>query len=110
MLDFLASIERKTVLMSRKEVVLLVSRAFAGIQLVTALIEATYLPERLFSLHHFANVRSVLTKLDVDYYATYDRIGVVWLIARIVGLLILAVVFWRCGSWVERVVLPRQEA
>jgi hypothetical protein len=97
--------------MSRKEVVLLVSRAFAGIQLVTALIEATYLPERLFSLHHFANVRSVLlTNLDVNYYASIDRIGVVSLIARIVGLLILTVVFWRCGHWVERVLLPSQDA
>ncbi len=98
--------------MSRKEVVLLVSRAFAGIQLVTALIEATYLPERLFSLHHFGNVRSVLlTNLDVNYYAKIaDRIGVVSLIARIVGLLILTVVFWRCGPWVERVLLPSEEA
>jgi|SRR5215467_12340186 len=97
--------------MSRKEVVLLVSRAVAAIQLITALIEMTYLPERLFSLHHFANLRSVLlSNLDVNYYATSDRIGVVSLIARIAGLLILTVVFWRCGPWVERALLPKQEA
>jgi hypothetical protein len=96
--------------MSRKEVVLLVSRAFAGIQLVTALIEATYLPERLFSLYHFAHLRSVLlSNFDVNYYTTSDRIEVVSLIARIMGLLTLSVVFWRCDPWVERVVLPKQE-
>jgi hypothetical protein len=97
--------------MSRKEVVLLVSRAFAACQLATALLELSYLPERLFSMYHHAKLGSLLSDSAADnYFRTYDQIGVLSLIARIVGLLILTVVFWQCGPWVERIVLPKQEA
>ena len=110
MLDFLHLL-KEAIFMSRKEVVLLVSRAFAAIQLVTALLETTYLPERLFSMHHHAKLLSVLSDSAADnYYRTYDQTGVFSLIARIAGLLILTVAFWKCGPWVERAVLPKQEA
>ena len=96
--------------MSRKEIVLLVSRAFAAIQLITALLDMSYLPERLFSMYHHAKLVSVLSHSATDnYFRTYDQIGLLSLIARIAGLLILTVVFWECGPWFERVVLPKQE-
>ena len=40
--------------MSREEAVLLMSRALACIQGITALLEAAYLPERFMTLHHYA--------------------------------------------------------
>ena len=97
--------------MSRKEIVLLVSRAFAAIQLVTALMEMTYLPLRLFSLYHYAGFIGVpATTLPNSYAITYDQVEILSLFARIVGLLILTAVFWKCGSWIERVVFSKQEA
>jgi hypothetical protein len=92
--------------MSRKEVIVLVSRAFAACQLATALLEISYLPERLFSMHHPASLVGV-SAAD-SYWRTYDRIYILSLDARILGLLTLTVVFWRCGSWVERVVFSDQ--
>jgi len=62
-------------------------------------------------MYHHAKLGSLLSDSAADnYFRTYDQIGVLSLIARIVGLLILTVVFWQCGPWVERIVLPKQEA
>ncbi len=97
--------------MSRKEIVLLVSRAFAAIQFVTALMEMSYLPARLFSLYRHAGfIGWSNVPLLSSYAITYDRIDILFLFARIIGLLILTAVFWKCGPWVERVVLSRQDA
>jgi hypothetical protein len=91
---------------SRTEIVLLVSRTFAAIQFVTALIEMSYLPLRLFSYYHYvAN-----TWTQHSYGGTYDQIDILSLFARIAGLLILTAVFWKCGPWIERVVFSREEA
>ena len=96
--------------MSRKEAVLLVSRALAIIQFVTALLDISYLPERFISLYHHERVVSVLATAGTDtYFQTLDRVGMVFMLMRIAGLLILTVVFWNCGSWFERVLLPKQE-
>jgi hypothetical protein len=95
--------------MSRKEIVLLVSRAFAAIQLVSALIEMSVLPSRLFSLYRHAGFIGVPTSLPSSYAITYDRIDILFLFARIAGLLILTAVFWKCGPWVERVVFSEQD-
>jgi hypothetical protein len=110
--SFISSTSRKeATAMSRKEVVLLVSRAFAACQLATAFLELSYLPERLFSMYHHAKLGSVLSDSAADdYFRTLDQIGVRALIARIAALLILTVIFWNCGPWVERLVLPKQEA
>jgi hypothetical protein len=102
---------KDAIVMSRKEVIVLVSRAFAACQLATALLEISYLPERLFSMHHHASLVSVISVSAADsYWRTYDQIDILSLIARILGLLTLTVVFWRCGSWVERVVFSDQAA
>jgi hypothetical protein len=58
--------------MSRKELVLLVSRAFALLLITWALVEVTYLPDRLFELFHHLSQRSVLATRD--YWSTYDLI------------------------------------
>lgn len=96
--------------MTKKEAVLLVSRALAIIQIVTALEAITYLPERFISLFHHAQAESVLEPFKIDrYFQTLDRVGMTLMLVRILGLLVLAFIFWNCGPWVERILLPRQE-
>jgi hypothetical protein len=90
--------------MSRKEAVLLVSRALAIFQFVYALLEITYLPERLISL--FGHASAAGSSGTDDYFRSYDSVGVAFLLVRIVIQLVLTVVFWNCGPWIERVLLP----
>jgi hypothetical protein len=84
--------------------VLLVSRALAIFQFVYALLEITYLPERLISL--FGHASAAGSSGTDDYLRTYDRVGVVFLLVRIAIQLALTVIFWNCGPWIERVLQP----
>jgi hypothetical protein len=97
--------------MSRKEVVLLVSHALAVMQFSYAMIEITYLPVRFMSFFHHASRASVLdppAAYDL-FYRTYYGVDIAFFLVRIVFLLTLAVIFWNCGPWVERVLLPKHE-
>lgn len=87
--------------MSRKELVCLVSRAFALLLITWALVEGTYLPERLFALFHHLGQSSVL--VAHDYWSSYYLIVTVSLVLRILVLLLGAALFWRCGPSVETV-------
>jgi hypothetical protein len=96
--------------MSRKEAVLLVSRALAMIQLITAFLEITTLPVRLISLSHYTSRINASTAIPPDYYfKSQDEVSIAFMWARIVGLLVFAFLFWNCGPWVERVLLPKRE-
>jgi hypothetical protein len=96
--------------MSRKELVLLVSRAFALLLITWALVEVTYLPDRLFALFHHLSQRSVLAARD--YGSTYDLILTGSTVVRMLALFLAAAVFWRCGPRVEALFSPQgnQEA
>ena len=96
--------------MSRKEAVLVVSRALAMIQLISALLEITTLPDRLVSLNHYTSRINASTALSSDYYfRSYDQVGIAFMWARIVCLLVFGFLFWNCGPWIERVLLPKRE-
>jgi hypothetical protein len=96
--------------MSRKEAVVLVSRALAVIQFITALLDISVLPERFISLHHYAHIfNSIGASETTTYYLTYDRVEIAFLFARIACLLTLTLVLWNCGPWVERLLLPKIE-
>jgi hypothetical protein len=96
--------------MSRKEAVLLVSRALAMIQLITAFLEITTLPDRLVSLHHYTRRISNSAASEFDYYyRSLDQMGIAFMFARVTGLLLFAFFFWNCGPWIERVLLPKRE-
>jgi hypothetical protein len=84
--------------MSREEIVLLVSRALSIIQAASALLDVTYVPAYLFSANHYAS--------DAGYIGTIHRIELVAMLARIVGLSVVAWLFWRCGPWVTGLLLP----
>ena len=86
--------------MPKREVVLIVSRGFALFLITWALIELTYLPERLFSLYHHFGTQSVLTGTR-DYWESYYSLATVLLIGRLIGLLIGAWIFWKCGPKVQ---------
>jgi len=92
--------------MSRKELVLLVSRAFALLLITWALVEVTYLPDRLFALFHHLSQRSVLATRD--YWSTYDLILTGSTAVRMLALFLAAAVFWRCGPRVEALFSPQQ--
>jgi hypothetical protein len=98
-------LKERSILMSRKEVVLLVSRALAVIQFVSAVLEITYLPERLLSFVHYVGFTGG-SAMPGDYAATHYRVEIGFLFARIIFELVLTVVFWNCGPWVERTLLP----
>jgi len=91
---------------SKEEVVLLVSRTIAIIQCITAMIEITYLPERVKSLNHHSAGRSWLVP---DYFTSLYSLGVSVLCFRIAGLLVLTWIFWKCGPWLRRLLLPDQK-
>jgi hypothetical protein len=96
--------------MSKKEVVLLVSRALAVIQFVTAIIDVTYLPEWFVSFAHHSARASLLSTIDYDSYLTnLDRVHLVFLLLRIAGEAIFGIVLWNCSPWVERHLLPDSE-
>jgi hypothetical protein len=90
--------------MSKREAVVLVSRALAVIQIMSALLEITYLPQRLFVFSHriIANRFSDL----YGYWSLYDFEGTLALILRIAILLLAAYLFWHCSGKIERFLLP----
>ena len=81
--------------MSRKEIVLLVSRAFALLLISWAFVEVTYLPERLFALSHHLSQRSVL--VVHDYWSSYYIIVTAFLVLRMLAFFLAAALFWKCG-------------
>ncbi len=96
--------------MSRKEAVLLVSRALAIIQFVAALLDISYLPERFVSLSHYERIGSIVAATETDsYFQALGRVGIAFMLVRIAGLLVLAVIFWNCGPWFETVLLPKRD-
>jgi hypothetical protein len=72
--------------MSRKEIVSMVSRAFALLLIMWAFTELTYLPDRLLGLIHHVNERSTLTQHD--YWTSYYLILTVFTVLRILVFLL----------------------
>lgn len=93
--------------MSRKELVFIVSRAFALLLITWALVEVSYLPERLFALTHHLSQGSVLERYD--YWSSYYVVVTCFLMVRVLALLLAAGSFWRCGPWVQALFSPEQD-
>ncbi len=90
--------------MSRREIVLLVSRALAVIQIMSALEEISYLPNRLILLWHQIGPTRFLDLSS--YFSLYEIESTLALILRISLLLLAAYLFWTCGPKIERFLLP----
>jgi hypothetical protein len=93
--------------MTRKELLLLVSRAFALLLITWTFVEVTYLPEQLFALSHRLSQSSVL--LPRDYLSSYYLILTVFLVLRVLALFLAAALFWRCGPRVEAIFSLKEE-
>jgi hypothetical protein len=86
-------------MMSKKELVLVASRAIALYFVAWALSDITYLPEHLLALSHYRSLRSVLA--SSDYSANYYLLVTVFGMLRMFALFLAATFFWRCGPRVE---------
>jgi hypothetical protein len=93
--------------MSRKELVFVVSRTFALILISWALVDFSYLPERLLALTHQINQGSVLVRYD--YWSSYYLVVTGFLVARVLALLLVAGSFWRCGPRVQALFSPEED-
>ncbi|MGC2638895.1 MAG: hypothetical protein WA294_17055 [Acidobacteriaceae bacterium] len=88
--------------MSKREIVLLVSRAIAVIQWITALMYLLYLPQYLMNLlHHITPTQPT----DLFWNRYYFE-GLFAEILRVAVLAGIAGWFWKCGPGVERILLP----
>ncbi len=99
--------------MSREEAVLLMSRALACIQGITALLEAAYLPERFMTLHHYAQrLQMAIAAKDAAafdleaHYLSVERVEIAFFFGRIAFLLLMALLFWNCGPRIASLLLP----
>jgi hypothetical protein len=89
-------------MMTRREGLLLASRAFALYLLCWGLSEVSYLPQRIVLLRHHT---SVLTSPTWSL-STYDVVGLSFHMVRIVALFATASWLCRGGKGVETFLLP----
>ncbi|HWE86921.1 MAG TPA: hypothetical protein VG267_18400 [Terracidiphilus sp.] len=93
--------------MSRNEIVRLVSRALAVMQFISALYETTFLPERIYSAHHYVSAEHLLGRTFIE---TLEQFYAAFVFARIAMFLILAWIFWQCGPRIARLLLPPDDS
>ena len=89
--------------MSKRDAVLIASRAFALYFFCWAADNVTYIPGRLHSLSYH---RSVL--YSENYFHRADMISLVSLIVRVAVLLAAAVWFYRSGPRLQSFFIPSQ--
>jgi hypothetical protein len=94
--------------MSRREVVLLVSRTLALLLISWALADATSLPAEILSVSYSA-VRGA-SLAESDYRARLAWLYLAGNVLRIAGLLLAATVFWRPGKRVESLLLGSKDS
>lgn len=97
--------------MSKREAIMLVSRAFVVYLVLWALVDLSYLPGLLFSLiHHARELGDSHATESIHRYNNYlreaDLIALVFHLAKLVGLSIMARWFYKGGAGVEALLLP----
>jgi hypothetical protein len=93
--------------MSRKDGVLLASRALALILTMWALGELSYLPVHLYSFLHYIQDESILvTSPRTQYLRHYYLIDLGFLIIRIAGFALTARWLYRKGPEIDELFLP----
>ena len=99
--------------MSRREIVLLVSHAIAALQLISALFVVLFsLPQQIFIL---AQAIRMSQNLRYPSSGTFQINSSQWMslaftLGRIILMLGVAALFWKCGPSVERFLLPTETA
>ncbi len=87
--------------MSRREIVLLVSRAVAILIGVEALIHLSNLPYQAFIIARQIHLRS-LHGGPQSYIVPEEWMVILLILVRAIGLFFVAGLFWRCGPIVEQ--------
>ena len=99
--------------MSRREAVVLVSRMLAVIEAVAAFLEISYLPSYLVSFVQSLELLSLpgapFGRSYLAHIVTSDSVSLAFLILRIGVLLVLTLLFWKCGPGVANFLLPPSE-
>ena len=85
--------------MSKRDAVLIVSRAIAFYLFFWALDNLTYLPGRFMLIHRWTT----------DVWHSYDMLEVEFNVLRVVAFLGAAFLFYECGPRVEAFLLPAPE-
>jgi len=85
--------------MSKRDAVLIVSRAIAFYLFVWALDNLTYLPERFILIRH----------LTTDAWHSYYMLELESNVLRVVALLGAAFLFYECGPRVDTFLLPPEK-
>lgn len=91
--------------MTKSEFAMLLSRAFSIYLFVCAFSDGSYLPEYLFSLFHYLQQQSVMTR--ADYWTHYYLFRVLFMTMRVVAYLMLSSLFWRGGPRIAQLFLGR---
>jgi hypothetical protein len=91
--------------MSRREIVLLVSRAVAILTIIMALINSVSLPSQVFLLSQQMRLQAAYPSTHL-HMPPFQWIGFIVSLTRIVALLLIAGFFWRGGPVIERLLLP----
>ena len=96
--------------MSRMDAIVLASRALAVLFVVSALVEASYLPERLYSFLHYIDQGPGPAAL-MEYRRHYYLIRAGFLVTRMVGYFLIARWLYKGGPEVEELLFgaPPQE-
>ena len=96
--------------MSRREIVVLVSRALAIIQFVSVLELVISLLERLPTFLRAASFGSELQSAGLSHdFQIMQYTDMATMLVRIVTLVIIGIVLWECGPWIESKLLPAQK-
>ena len=91
--------------MSRKDAVVLASRALALLMAVWALSEASSLPGSALSFLHYSN-QEPGSPVAVQYWRHYHLVTLGFLVTRIVGFSFMARWLYKGGPEVEQLFLP----
>ena len=91
--------------MSRRDVIVLTSRALAVLLIVSALVEASYLPERVHSFLRYLNSEPAASN-SIQYWRHYYLISLGFLVTRVVGFSLVGRWLYRGGPEVEKLLLP----
>ena len=102
----LTVVQRNGSSMSRREIVLLVSRAIALLQIIAALIVSFIsLPVQVFLISQRFNLRQASPATNVGL-SPMEWMPIISTLAHIGVLLVVAVLFWNCDPMIERLLLP----
>jgi hypothetical protein len=90
--------------MTKKEGILLASRALSVYLLCWALSDMSYLPQYLLSIGHHS-----FALIGHEYWSTYYFLGFAFHVVRIIALFAAASWFYHCGVRVEEFFFPSEE-